>query len=501
LLPRVLRHRIIAALFLTAIFVSALTAQQAYANDSSSALQEMASKVKTYTLSNGLQVIFYRRGEAPIFAGAVVVRVGGSDEQPGQTGISHLFEHMAFKGSRTVGTKDYGAERRFLERLEELALESNAGQNLSPDQKREWDEIHQKLRDIWISDDFTVRYEKHGAVGQNATTDKEFTKYFVSLPRSAFEFWCKMEADRLIAPVMRQFYQERDVVLEERRMRYEDDPGGKLYELLLGTAYQRHPYRDPVIGYERDIRALTARQLEAFRKRYYVPSNMVVALVGRVDPESDIKIVEEYFGVIPSGSPVQRSIIEEGPQEGQRRSDISMAASPEVLVAYRKPNYPHPDDPPVSVMAEILAGGRTSPLYTELVKRKQIAASVAHDEGPGVAYPNLLMFAGTVKSPHSPDTFLSAFDTVINRFRRSGPTAEQLEIAKRSIGVEYLGHLRSNQSLALDFATSQLAYGTWKASVEWYDKMSQVSLADIQRVAKQYLVPTQRTIGTIERSR
>jgi len=473
----------------------------ASANDSTSALREMASKVKTYTLSNGLKVIFYRRGEAPIFAGAVVVRVGGSDEDPGQTGISHLFEHMAFKGSRTVGTKDYGAERRLLERLEVIALESNAAQDLSPEQKREWDEIHQKLREIWISDDFTVRYEKHGAVGQNATTDKEFTKYFVSLPRSAFEFWCKMEADRLIAPVMRQFYQERDVVLEERRMRYEDDPGGKLYELLLGVAYQRHPYRAPVIGYERDIRSLTARQLEHFRKRYYVPSNMVVALVGRVDPESDIKVVEEYFGAIPTGAPVHREILEEGKQEGQRRSDIAMQASPEVVVAYRKPNYPHEDDPPISVMAEIVAGGRTSPLYSELVKRKQIAASVGHDEGPGVAYPNLLMFAGSVKAPHSPDTFLNAFDTVIERFRRNGATAEQLEIAKRSIGMEYLGHLQSNQSLALDFATSQLAYGTWQASVEWYDKMLQVSLADIHRVARQYLVPSQRTIGTIERSK
>jgi predicted Zn-dependent peptidase len=499
--PRIVIHKIVLAVVVASLHVSVQLCPNAYANDSTSALREMAAKVKTYTLSNGLQVIFYRRGEAPIFAGAVVVRVGGSDELPGQTGISHLFEHMAFKGSRTVGTKDYRAEKRLLDRLEELALESNAAQDLSPEQKREWDEIHQKLREIWISDDFTVRYEKHGAVGQNATTDKEFTKYFVSLPRSAFEFWCKMEADRLIAPVMRQFYQERDVVLEERRMRYEDDPGGKLYELLLGTAYQRHPYRDPVIGYERDIRSLTARQLESFRKRYYVPSNMVVALVGRVDPEADIKIVEEYFGAIPVGEPVHRTVMDEGPQEGQRRSDISMAASPEVIVAYRKPNYPHPDDPPISVMAEILAGGRTSPLYTELVKRKQIAASVGHDEGPGVAYPNLLMFAGSVKAPHSPDTFLSAFDAVINRFRRGGATAEQLEIAKRSIGMEYLGHLRSNQSLALDFATSQLAYGTWKASVEWYDKMLQVSLLDVQRVARQYLVPTQRTIGTIERSK
>lgn len=474
---------------------------QAQAVDSTSALREMVSKVKTYTLANGLKVIFYRRGEAPIFAGAVVVRVGGSDELPGQTGISHIFEHMAFKGSETIGTKDFSKERRLLERLEVIASQSDAAQNLSAQQQREWDDIHAQLRELWVSDDFTMRYEKHGAVGQNATTDKEFTKYFVSLPRSAFEFWCKMESDRLISPVMRQFYQERDVVLEERRMRYEDDPGGKLYELLLGTAYQRHPYRAPVIGYERDIRSLTARQLEAFRQRYYVPSNIVVAIVGRVDPEADIKVVEEYFGAIPVGDPVKREILEEGVQEGQRRSDISMAASPEVIVAYRKPNYPHPDDAPISVMAEILAGGRTSPLYTELVKRKQIAASIGHDEGPGVAYPNLLMFAGSVKAPHSPDTFLTAFDAVINRFKRTGATPEQLEIAQRSIGMEYLGHLRSNQSLALDFATSQLAYGTWQASVEWYDKMLQVSLQDINRVAREYLVSKHRTIGTIERSK
>jgi predicted Zn-dependent peptidase len=471
------------------------------ADDSRSALGEMSSRVQTYTLSNGIKVIFYRRGEAPVFAGAVVVRVGGSDEVAGQTGISHLFEHMAFKGSRTVGTKDYGSERRLLARLEEIAATSRAGQDLSAEQKKEWDTIHERLRELWISDDFTVRYEKQGAVGQNATTDKEFTKYFVSLPRSAFEFWCRMESDRLLQPVMRQFYQERDVVLEERRMRYEDDPGGKLYEMLLGVAYQRHPYRAPVIGYERDIRSLTARQLESFRRRYYVPSNIVISLVGRVDPESDIAIVEEYFGALPSADAVTRDIPEEGPQEGQRRVDLAMKASPEVIVAYRKPNYPNPDDPPISVMAEILAGGRTSPLYTEIVKRKQIAASIGHDEGPGVAYPNLLMFAATVKTPHSPDALLSAFDSVVERFKRNGPTAEQLEIAKRSIGMEYLAHLSSNQSLALDFATSQLAYGTWKASVEWYDKMMQVTLDDVARVARTYLLSSQRTIATIEQSK
>ncbi len=470
------------------------------ADDSSSSLASMVSKVHYETLPNGVRVILYNRGIAPVFSGAVVVRVGGSDETVGETGISHLFEHMAFKGTRTVGTNDFGREQRLLARLEELALESNAAQELTPEQKEEWDQIHEELKEIWVSDDFSRRYEKQGAVGQNATTDKEFTKYFVDLPRSAFEFWCQMESDRLLRPVMRQFYQERDVVLEERRMRSDDDPVGRLYELLLGAAYQRHPYRAPVIGYEKDIRSLTATKLEEFRKKYYVPSNIVVSVVGRVSPEEDMKTISKYFGALPKGANVVRDVPTEAEPEGERRVTLRMAASPQVIVAYAKPNYPHPDDPPLSVAAEILGGSKISPLYVELVKRRQLAASIAQEEGPGNAYPNLLMFGATVKAPHTTDQILRTFDVVMDRFRRTGPTQEQLEIAKRSIGMSFLGHLQSSQSLALDFASSELMYGSWKASVEWYDKMSQVTVDDVKRVVQKYLVPDRRTIATIERN-
>ena len=483
-----------------AIAVSVIPAQVALADDSSSALATMASKVHYETLPNGIRVILYNRGIAPVFSGAVVVRVGGSDEVMGDTGISHLFEHMAFKGTRTVGTNDFGREQRLLSRIEEIALASNAAQNLSPDQQKEWDEIHEQLKKIWVSDDFTRRYEKQGAVGQNATTDKEFTKYFVDLPRSAFEFWCQMESDRLMRPVMRQFYQERDVVLEERRMRFDDDPGGKLYELLLGVAYQRHPYRAPVIGYESDIRGLTATKLEAFRKKYYTPKNIVVSVVGRVNPEEDMKVISEYFGALPKGPEIIRDVPTELEPEGERRVTLKTAASPQVIVAYAKPNYPHPDDPALTVAAEILSGSKVSPLYVELVKRRQLAAGIGQEEGPGVAYPNLLMFAATVKAPHTTEQLLRAFDSVVDRFRRSGPTQAQLEIAKRSIGMEYLGHLQSSQSLALDFASSELVYGSWKASVEWYDKMSQVTVEDVKRVVQKYLTPERRTIATVERS-
>ncbi len=478
---------------------SASISSPALADDSSSALADMVSKVRFYTLKNGLRVILYNRGTAPVFSGAVVVRVGGSDETVGETGISHLFEHMAFKGTKTVGTTNYAREKQLLDRLEEIAAASNAAQNLSAEQQKEWDAIHKELRTLWISDDFTRRYEKQGVVGQNATTDKEFTKYFENLPRSAFEFWAKMESDRLINPVMRQFYQERDVVLEERRMRFEDSPDGKLYELLLGVAYQRHPYRDPVIGYEHDIRELTATKLEAFRKRFYSPRNMVVSVVGRVNPDEDIKVIEEYFGAIPEAPEVQRDIPAEVPQQGERRVSLKLKASPQLIVAYHKPNYPHADDPAISVAAEILAGGKTSPLYVELVKRRQVAAAVDTEEAPGVAYPNLLMFGATPKAPHSADDVLVAFDSVMKRFVKTGATEEQLQVAKRSIGMDFLMHLQSSQSLALDLASSELVFGSWRASVDWYDKMSTVTTADIKRVAQEYFVPEKRTVATISR--
>lgn len=492
---------LIQSAFLTGAAALAVVPVVSYGDDSASALSQMVSKVRYFTLSNGLRVVMYDRGTAPVFAGAVVVRVGGSDELPGETGISHMFEHMAFKGTKTVGTKDYAKEKVLLDRLEEIAAASSSANDLSPEQKKEWDSIHAELKELWITDDFTRRYERQGGEGQNATTDKEFTKYFVNLPRSAFEFWCKMESDRLINPVMRQFYQEREVVREERRMRFEDDPDGKLYELLLGVSFQRHPYRTPVIGYDPDIRSLTATELENFRKIYYVPSNIVISLVGRVDPDADIKMVEEYFGRIPVGPAVSRShVMAEEPQQGERRASLRFAASPKLIVAYHKPNYPHADDPPISVLAEILSGGHSSPLYTELVKKRQIAADIGTQEGPGIAYPNLLFFSASVKTPNTTDTVLSAFDSVLAKFKQHGPSLDQLERAKRSIGVDYLEHLKSNQSLALDFASSELVYGSWKESVTWFDKMNQVTIEDVRRVADQYLVPDQRTIATIERA-
>lgn len=467
--------------------------------ESANALRQLEQGVHTVTLRNGLRVFFYQRGVAPVFSGVVAVRVGGSDEPAGLTGASHIFEHMAFKGTSTLGTRDYAREAPLLARLEELASSVDGMlEQLSGEQQAEWQKIQNELKEVWVDESVSREFDKRGQVGLNATTDKELTRYFVSLPRSAFEFWCAIESARLLDPTMRQFYQEREVVLEERRMRYEDDPGGRLYEKLLATAYTIHPYRNPIIGYEADLRRLTAKRVAEFRSPYYVAANMVVALVGDVDPQRDMAIVERYFGDIPSGVRPARPQEAEPRQQGERQIELVLNAAPELMLAYHKPNYPHRDDAAISLLSEILAGSRVSPLYEELVKKRRVATTISSEEGPGFAYPNLLYFHAAPRAPHTNKDVLEAFDEVIAMVTRDGVSEEQLAIAKRSIAMDHLMRMSSNMSLALDLASSELLYDDWKVILSWYAEVMRVTPEDIVRVLKQYLDKSNRTVGRIE---
>ncbi len=491
-----MKRILLCVVFFLASFISSPVFSQV--SDAEQTFSKIISGVQLHKLSNGLRVIMYRRDIAPVFAGAVVVRVGGTDEPSGKGGISHLLEHMAFKGTPEIGSNDYGKEKVLLEELEVLAAEQNRTGNLSSEQKKKWQELNKELSELWITDHFSREYEKRGATGLNATTDSELTRYFVNLPRSAFEFWCYMESERLLHPIMRQFYQERDVVLEERRMRYDDDPQGKMMEVMLGSVFRVHPYRNPVIGYAFDIRRLTASMLEEFRKQYYVPGNMVISLVGDINPEQDLPLLERYFGRLPVGPMPERPHAVEPPQEGERVVWLEERSSPELAVVYHKVAYPHPDDAPITIMHEILANGRISPLYTELVKRRQIAASVGSSEMPGAAYPNALVFEITPKTPYSAEDGLKVFDSVLRRFKRNGVSEDDLIRAKRAVAVEYLSGLNSNMDMALGFASSEIFYNDWKAAFDWYKQAMQVSKEDVKRVTMKYLNDASRTVVQLE---
>ncbi|MBX7145590.1 MAG: insulinase family protein [Oligoflexia bacterium] len=461
-------------------------------------LQGLKDRVQFVQLDNGIRVIMYPRGQAPVFSGAIGVRVGGTDESLGETGISHMFEHMAFKGTDTIGTKDYVQERKLLDELEMIVKEHGARLDFPPDVKARWEQISSQLVSVWDRDQFVREVKKRGATELNATTDKELTRYFMSLPRSAFEFWCWIESERLLHPVLREFYQERDVVMEEKRMRYTDDPGGRLYETLLQLAYLAHPYRNPVIGHDEDLHSLTATMLEAFRRKYYVGKNIAISIVGSVEPDKDVEIIRRYFGRIAAGQAPVRPNIVEPPQLGERQAVVEWPAAPQLLMAYHKPNYPHPDDPPLSLAVEMFAGSKTSPLYIELVKRRQLAADVGAEEGPGSAYPNLQMFYATTRSPHSNQEVLKAFDDTLRRFLNSPLKEEDLVKAKRRLAVENLAGLKSNLTLAVDFITAELLFQRWDVFLAWYDEAMAVTLDDVKRTAKKYLVSSNRTISRLE---
>lgn len=491
--------RIVQLFFAILLMIATPPALLAEFEESHSALLQLESGVRMTTLPNGLRVFFYRRGVAPVFSGVVAVRVGGSDEPDGITGASHLFEHMAFKGTSMVGTRDYTREKPLLARLEQIAASVDGRiEQLGAELAQEWEKVHEQLRELWVEEALSREFDKRGAVGLNATTDKELTRYFESLPRAAFEFWCALESRRILDPVMRQFYQEREVVMEERRMRYEDDPGGRLYEKLLSTAYTAHPYRNPIIGYQSDLERLTAERVRQFRAPYYVASNIVIALVGDVDAERDLPMVERYFGALPAGQRPARPTAVEPKQTEQREVVVEMNSAPEIMLAYHKVNYPHPDDAAISIASEILAGSRVSPLYEELVKKRRVATTVGSEEGPGFAYPNLLYFYASPRSPHSNAEVLEAFDSVLEGVRARGVTEQQLAIAKRSIAMEYLLRMSSDMSLALDLASSELLYDDWKSTLSWFHEAMSVSTEDVQRVIQQYLRPSNRTIGRVE---
>lgn len=461
------------------------------------ALKKLESNVQFTTLSNGMRVIVYPRPIAPVFSGVLAARVGGTDEKLGQSGISHMLEHMAFKGTPEVGTIDYPKEKELLAKLEQLAVRAKSNptdENLA----KEWQLSMEELRKLWVTDQFTREYEKRGSVGMNAYTTSELTAYFVNLPRTVFEFWCYMESERIVNPVMRQFYEERDVVMEERRMRYETDPEGKLYELLLGTVFRAHPYGKPVIGYDFDIKRITATDIEEFHKKFYVPSQLVVSISGDVSLDRDLATLEKYFGRIKVGPVPERPHAVEPPQGGQREVVLNERGSPQTMIAYRKPVYPDPEDPIISVMVEILAGSNLSPLNKALVEQQRVAVSVGASEAPGNAYPNALIFQIVPRTPNDNRVVIEAFDKVIEKFQNSWQDEELLEFAKRSVAMSYLGSLKSSQGLALALASDELLHNNWKASLDWFEKAMNVTSEQVRESSKKYLSKQNRTIARLE---
>ena len=267
----------------------------------------LGSRVHEYTLRNGLKVLLMERHQSPTISCYIRFKAGSVDEMSGKTGTAHLLEHMLFKGTRTLGTTDYQAERKILEQIDRTGEQLDAElqrASARPDQvdalKKRLAQLQQEHRKFVVKDEIDSIYSRNGAVGLNASTGNDITTYELSLPANKLELWARIDSNRLANPVLREFYSERDVVMEELRQSYESNPEGMLTAQFLSTAFMVHPYRVPIIGWTSDVPFISKKEIEAFFTAHYAPNNAVLTVVGDIQIENTLKIIDRYFGSIPS---------------------------------------------------------------------------------------------------------------------------------------------------------------------------------------------------------
>lgn len=470
----------------------------------STAAADLLDKLKAHTLPNSLTLLVYPRHDSPTFSAQILVNAGSSDEHLGITGVAHMFEHMAFKGSQTVGTSDFEAEKPLLERIDRLADALDRERfSRHPDEAKlaalqaEFEALKQEYSQYVKADEFSEIYQRNGESGLNASTGYDFTNYYVSLPSNRLELWMWLESDRLLHPVQREFYTERNVILEERNMRVENNPSGKLWETFMSMAFLAHPYGYPILGWPQDMARLNRAKAEEFRACYYVPANMIVVLVGDLDPDRVFAMAERYFGRLSPAAPDRPMPAAEPSQIGERRFEVRRDANPSLLIGYHKPVLPDRADNAADVTSQILSEGRTSRLYRSLVLEKQIATGVRTTTGPGDKYPNLFIISATPRAPHTGEEVEKAIYEEIQKLAEEGPNPQELQKVKNQLDADVLRTLRSNAGLANLLAYFTGLTGDPKYLERHVENLKSVTSEEVQDFIRTYLVAKNRTVGWI----
>jgi predicted Zn-dependent peptidase len=497
-----IRTRItVRALALAALVVaasSAITAQD---------LKSFEQKITTKVLPNGLTILICERPDAPVFSYSTFIDAGDVNDPSGESGLAHMFEHLAFKGTSQIGTTDYAAEKVALAKVEaaNAAYEAEYLKPVGRDPeklaalkqafKQATDEAHKYV----VPNQFTDIAERNGAEGLNAETGLDNTMFFWSMPENRLELWAYMESSRLADPVPREFYKERDVVIEERRMRTDSNSEGRLFEQFVATAYVAHPYGRSGIGWPSEVSQINATEAMEFHKKYYVGANIVVAIVGDVNAAKAMPMLEKYFGRVPAGPKPEEMTTVEPKQFAEKTVAIKDPSQPIYMEGYHRPDYRDPDDAVYDAISDIMSNGRVSRLYRSLVRDQQIAAEA---EGvspyPGDKYPSLFVFFAAPLPGHTSQEMATAIHKEIEKLKTTDVTDDELAMYKTRAKADLLRGLADNQGLANDLAEYQTRYGDWRELFLQLDKVDKVTKADIRRVANQVFVSSNRTEAWIE---
>jgi predicted Zn-dependent peptidase len=474
------------------------------------AAQDVASfekRIAVKKLPNGLTLLICERPEAPVFSFFTLVDAGSSQDPMGKTGLAHMFEHMAFKGTDKIGTTDYAAEKVALAKVEEAYAayikerDKRVGRDDSTLKQLEkaWKDAVAEADKYVKPNEFGKLVEQNGGEDMNAFTNYDETAYHYSLPENRLELWAYLESERFLHPVMREFYKERNVVIEERRLRTDSNPIGRLIEQFTAEAFAAHPYHRPTVGWMWDLNSFSATDAQHFFDTYYVPSNMVVAVAGDVKADKALPILEKYFGRLPAHPQPDESTTVEPPQNSERDVTLKERTQPLYLEGYHRPDYMTKDDAVFDAITDLMSEGRTSRLYRALVRDKKIASFSAGFTGlPGVKYPHLFAFYAFPLPGHTTREVAAAIHEEIEKLKKEDISDDELKMIKTRSKANLIRGLADNQGLATQLATYQTRYGDWRELFRTVDRIDKVTKADIRRVANETFVDTNRTVGEIE---
>ena len=470
-------------------------------------LKSFEQRITTKVLPNGLTLVICERPEAPVFSYSTFIDAGDVNDPSGESGLAHMFEHLAFKGTSEIGTRDYAAEKIALAKVEAAndAYEAEYLKAVGRDEKKlvelkkAFKDAEAEAHKYVIPNQFTDVAERNGAEGLNAETALDETIYFWSMPENRLELWAWLESGRLADVVPREFYKERDVVIEERRMRTDSNPIGRLVEQFLSTAYVAHNYGRSGIGWPSEVSQINATEAMEFHKKYYVGANIVVAVVGDVKASEVLPMLVKYFSRIPAGPKPEEMTTVEPRQFAEKTVAIREQTQPFYLEGYHRPDYRSPDAEVYDAITDIMSNGRVSRLYRSLVRDTQIAAEAeGFSPFPGDKYPGLFAFYAVPLPGHTPAEMRDAIHKEIDKLKNADVSDEEMAMYKTRTRADLLRGLADNQGLANSLAQYQTRYGDWRELFLQLDKVDKVTKADIRRVANEVFVPSNRTESWIE---
>lgn len=466
-------------------------------------IDRVASQISEFSLSNGMKFIVMERHQSPTVSFMTYVDIGSAYELPGKTGAAHFLEHLAFKGTTRIGSQNYQAEQPLLDRLDALFTQIQAAQAAGQTEQaatlqQEFDQLKTEAATYVKQNEFGQIVEQSGGVGLNATTSADATRYFYSFPANKLELWMSLESERFLEPVFRGFYEEKDVILEERRMRTDNSPIGKLVEAFLQAALPDHPYGRPVIGYEADIRNLTLEDIRYLFTNYYTPDRITMGIVGDVNPAEVKQLAEAYFGRFQAKTRAADVVVNAPTQTEPREIIVNLPSEPWYMEGYQRPAAIDPNDAVYQMISSMLTGGRTSRLYRSLVETQQIALNVSvAPTFPGDRYSNLVLLYAQTAPGHTIEEVAAAIDAELNRLKTQPASFEELDQVKTQARAGLLQALASNQGMASLLPEYEAKTGSWRNLFEELKAIEAVTAEDVQRVANELFQPQNQTIGKL----